>query len=280
MIQFDFDYYRPKTINEAVKMMLQTQEKGLKAVYYSGGTELITNFRKGKAKADVVIDLKGIKTLTTLEKMEDTFVLGAALSLNEIVETLPIEPLQLVLSKIADHTTRNTLTIGGNICGRLPYKEAVLPLLAMDATAVIASENGLIEKPLRDVFDRRLKLEPSEFLAQIKLSYHEETYFSHRETEGTEIDYPILHLFALQEENGIAVALSGYGSLPEFKVFETGTRQFTEEMLDTLRKNIIDTMGKNAKACQRASIKYRQHLLTCAIDDMVLALKGGDVNEA
>ncbi len=234
MIPFDFDYYRPNSIDEAVKIMHALTGSGKKAYYYAGGTELITNFRKGKSKADAVIDIKGLLELTELSLKNDELVMGAALSLNRVInhgvltnvkndintraKSSTHKAIKSVFNKIADNTTRNALTLGGNLCGRLTYKEAVLPLLAYDATVVIASQDGLYEKPLREVFDKRMKLGAEELLVKIKVKFNDKISFSLRETEGTETDYPVLHLFTLIDKEELFVGLSGYSSLPVYQL--------------------------------------------------------------
>ncbi len=291
MIQFDFEYYRPSSIGEATELMRSCLDSGQKAVYYSGGTELMTNFRKGKAKADVVIDLKAIEDLKVIDIVEDkmdetsikkSYRLGAALSLNALIEADIPEPLINVLDHIADHTTRNALTLGGNICGRLPYKEAVLPLLALDAVAVIATENGLVERKLREVFDKRLKLDPVEFLAQIKLDYQKQWYHCYRETEGTKVDYPVIHVFATCENHILNIGLSGYGSLPQFESIslkESAYSTLSKAQKSKFYLKLLSLFEGTAKKCHRASAEYREHLLKCAIEDMFESLEGGEIYE-
>lgn len=268
MIRFDFNYKNPETILEAVEIMSDCIESNKEAIYYAGGTELLTNFRNGKVHTDLVIDIKNIKPLNTLKYDKDTLVIGAAVSLSKIIEESNITPLNEVLRKIADHTTRNSLTLGGNICGRLPYREAILPLLALNATAVIATINGISEKPLREVFDKRLKLKHGELLVQINVEYNSQNYFAKRITEGTDIDYPIFHLFATKEDDIWNIALSGYGAYPIFESIQI------KEKENTL--NIINSVFKEqARKCSRASKEYRQHLLYCTLEEMI---KGGELS--
>lgn len=269
MIRFDFNYEKPETILKAVEIMSDCIESNKETIYYAGGTELLTNFRKGKVHADVLIDIKGLKPLNTLKYEKGALVIGAAVSLNRIIEESHISPLNEVLREIADHTTRNSLTLGGNICGRLPYREAVLPLLALNATAVIANENGINEKPLREVFDKRMKLRHNELLVEIIVEYKNQKHFAKRITEGTDIDYPIFHLFATREDDIWNIALSGYGAFPIFESIKISSEEDPKSI-------IYNVFKEDAKKCSRASIEYRQHLLLCTLEDMV---KGGELSE-
>ncbi|WP_224654403.1 FAD binding domain-containing protein [Escherichia coli] len=60
MSPFNFDYYKPESVEEALKLYSSEWKLGKKVVYFSGGTEVITFARGGKLTADTVIDLKGI----------------------------------------------------------------------------------------------------------------------------------------------------------------------------------------------------------------------------
>ena len=50
MINFDFDYYRPSKLDEAYKLYQTLTQENQKVLYYAGGTEIITAFRKGSLK--------------------------------------------------------------------------------------------------------------------------------------------------------------------------------------------------------------------------------------
>jgi xanthine dehydrogenase molybdenum-binding subunit len=60
MIEFDFEYYRPSTIEEAVGLYHTLHTSGKMPIYYSGGTEIITLARSGQIMMGAVIDIKGI----------------------------------------------------------------------------------------------------------------------------------------------------------------------------------------------------------------------------
>ena len=52
MIAFDFEYYKPETIAEAVETFAIENRKGKKVIYFAGGTEFITLARVNKLNAD------------------------------------------------------------------------------------------------------------------------------------------------------------------------------------------------------------------------------------
>ncbi len=55
-------------------------------------------------------------------------------------------------------TVRNRLSLGGNICGRLFYREAILPLLVSEAVMLVGSQNGIRRVPILNFFDKKASL--------------------------------------------------------------------------------------------------------------------------
>ena len=59
MISFDFSYYKPVSIEEAILLYQTLTSQGKKAMYYAGGTEIITGARMNQIVFDAVIDQIG-----------------------------------------------------------------------------------------------------------------------------------------------------------------------------------------------------------------------------
>lgn len=261
MINFDFDYYKPSDLESAYKLFVQLSTEGKKVVYYAGGTELVTLFRKGTHRADAVIDLKGVKGICEVEMNED-ITIGACSTLNDIIEVHDISILKNILIHIGDHTVRNAITLGGNICGRLPYKEALLPLIALNAQLVIYGKNGLFTKALREVFDKRLTLDKGEILYQIKYESKALNYGSRRYTETTVTDYPLVHVLVVDDEEKM-VLVSGFHSYPIFKLYK-------QESVQEIKAS-FNAFGKDN---MRGSSNYKRHLLMDALDGIFAELEG------
>ncbi len=259
MIPFDFDYYRPSTIQEAVSLMKGFMDNKEKASYYAGGTELMTNFRKGKMPVQAVIDIKAIHQVHQMTEGEEAWEIGAGVPLTRVIEETSLTPLNEVLRKIADHTTRNALSLGGNITGRLPYREAVLPLLAMEAQVSVASVEGVRTLALKDIFDKRLLLGAGDLLVSFHIPKAWPKTFAIRHTENTKVDYPIFHLLGADLGDQVLIGLSGYGSFPVYQYFDR--TQLTQE-------RIAEDFAAHAKDNQRATADYKRHLLAMALEDM------------
>ncbi|MGZ4108031.1 MAG: FAD binding domain-containing protein [Tumebacillaceae bacterium] len=87
MISFDFEYYKPDTIRQAVELHRRLEAEGKAPKYYGGGTEIITGARLDFFRTGAVIDLKGIPECNVMQFDRDTLVLGATVSLTRVSES-------------------------------------------------------------------------------------------------------------------------------------------------------------------------------------------------
>lgn len=85
-------------------------------------------------------------------------MLGAALSLGELEEANPFPLLTKAAREVADRTARNQITLGGNICGQIFYRETALPLFVAEADVIIAGPYGIRQCRFLDLFHQQLQL--------------------------------------------------------------------------------------------------------------------------
>jgi CO/xanthine dehydrogenase FAD-binding subunit len=166
MIPFELSFRRAESVEEAVQAWADATKDGQTALYYGGGTEIVTLARDNKRQADLLIDYKRIPDTQVCEidgTSADTWRVGSAVRLNTVIDTPGTGLIAHCFSGIADRTVRNSITVGGNICGMLAYREGVLPFLLLDGTVTYAhpGEGGAIEQatsPVVDLFRKKLQL--------------------------------------------------------------------------------------------------------------------------
>ena len=215
MIPVNFTYYRPDNLAEASKAYTIAEKEGSKPIYLAGGTEITTFCRNGTIKPGALIDIKRIPECRRLDEEGDDLVFGAALTLNEVVESGSY-PLLSRAAGIVDHTVRNRLTLGGNIAGRLPYRETVLPFLLVDSRVRLSGPDGERVVPLSNVFSKRLKISAGEFLVQLlvpKTATAAAWYYC-REVKKTRVDYPLMTACFLGINGAIRMAVTGAYGFP------------------------------------------------------------------
>ena len=169
MIAFDFEYYRPSTLEECIKVFQNLKVQGKRPIYYAGGTEIICRARGNDNFFNAVVDIKSVEECNVLDERENQLVIGSAVTLNKICEA-DIFPLLTMTSKwVADNTSRNKITIGGNICSAIPFKEAALPFLLCDSWAVIAENNTIKTLPFKQAFNEKMQLVDGTMLIQVRV---------------------------------------------------------------------------------------------------------------
>lgn len=261
IITADLVYYKPESLDEFHQCVAELKAKGLRFIYYAGGTEVVSALRQNKLQVDALVDVKGIEELTRIIETEAELIIGAAVPLNVIIDRMPESLLSKVSSKIADRTIRNVLTIGGNLCGRLPYREAVLPLLGMNAEVVLIQNGEIIRKKLMEVFDKRMLLTDNALLYQIILPKNEISWaFQRRFTESIGVDYPTLHFVAMASEAQVMLGLSGFAGFPVFKFMSRSQFDEAKHLPDAIMESFMNLV----KSDDRCSAEYRQFLLKSA----------------
>ena len=107
------------------------------AAYYAGGTELLLLMKQGVAQHDVLIDLKGIVSLSGISRAgADRVRVGSCVKHREIERSpllgdlLPLLPT--VERHVANVRVRNAGTLGGNLCFAEPHSDMTLVTLLLD----------------------------------------------------------------------------------------------------------------------------------------------------
>ena len=216
MIPFNFDYYRPDTIDEAVQIYKELENKGKSPIYYGGGSEIISMARAHKLYTQAVIDLKAIPECNMLEFQSKQLVIGSCVTLSNISESKLFPLLGKACGRIADHTMQCKITLGGNIAGTIIYRETVLPLLLTDCQVVFAGNDKPVKLSIHDVFKERLLLPKSCFIVQfiIEKEYTALPYIHVKKTKNEKIDYPLISVAALKKDETIRLAMSGVCQFP------------------------------------------------------------------
>lgn len=274
MIPYDFEYYQPSTVHEAVTLYQQLDLQRKMPRYWSGGTEMITLGRINQVITGAVIDLKRIPECREMSVREQKLILGSALTLSELYDSRVFPLLGETGAGVADRTSRNKITFGGNICGQFIYREAVLPLLLTESEVRIAGPAGTRQAPITQVFDRTLQLRRGEFLVQTVTdnSYTRLPYLTIKKRKVAAIDYPIVTVAAIRMNSGIRVAFSGVCAYPfrseaiEARLSQRGVplKARIDQASTLLPAPVLSDI--------KASAEYRELILKVALEDSLRAL--------
>ena len=277
MIPFNFEYYKPDTVQEAVKLFEDLHSAGKEPIYYGGGSEFISMARMNNVYAGAVIDIKGIKECNEYKLEDDKLVIGAGVTLTEIAEGNLFPLLSKAVKRIADHTMQGKITIGGNLCGTIIYRESVLPLLVSDSEVVIAGLKNKRKELLKNIFNERLQLNTGEMIVKIIIS-KEFLFLPHchvKRTKNEVIDYPLLSMVALKCENRINIAFSGLGDYP-FRATKMEDILNNEKILKEDRvQSAVDSIDDKIKSDMSGSKEYKSFMLFNVLGTALEKLQGG-----
>lgn len=263
MIGFNFEYYKPDTVAEAVKLFNDLESLGKKAIYYGGGSEFISMARMNNVYADAVIDIKGIKECNEYKLEGDNLIIGAGVTLTTIAEGDLFPLLSLAVKRIADHTMQGKITLGGNICGTIIYSESVMPLLISDSEVVIADKDGQRKELLKDIFRERLELKKGEMVVKIIVpkKFLDLPHLHVKRTKNEVVDYPLISMVAIKNKKKINMAFSGLGDYP-FRSIELEDILNNGKLSDDKKlQKAVDSIADKITSSLSGSKEYKEFML-------------------
>jgi len=172
MIPPSFEYLRPKTIPEAIKML---EQHGEAAKILSGGQSLIPMMKLRLARPGYLIDINRIAGLSYIREE------GGYLKIGGLTREAELELSPLVRSKypiladtthvIADPQVRNLATVGGNLAHGDPANDHPATMIALGAEVVANGPKGERVLPIESFFVSLFltALAPDEILTEIRV---------------------------------------------------------------------------------------------------------------
>ncbi len=165
-------YEAPTSLEDAVSLL--ADESGVAKVL-AGGTDLLVAIRSGRLEPDLVVDLKRIEEMTTIEPEDGGFRVGAAVpsaAMGAHEGLAAMWPGVVEAAGLIGSTQiQSRATIAGNLCNGSPAADSVPAMAAARAKASIVGPNGRRDVPVEDVpvGPGKLSLEKGEIVASILL---------------------------------------------------------------------------------------------------------------
>jgi CO/xanthine dehydrogenase FAD-binding subunit len=168
-------YKVPKSLDEAAEIL-----RAGNVTLFAGGTDVMPQTRAGRMKLQpVLMNLRRVPELLGIDEVGGMVRLGALVTITELLESALVRERLNLLWQSCDHFAsdqiRNAATVGGNVCNASPAGDTLVPLLALNARAVLAAKpNGSLQVrsvPLTEFFlgPGRTCRAPSELLAAVEV---------------------------------------------------------------------------------------------------------------
>ncbi|MBM4761869.1 FAD binding domain-containing protein [Bacillus sp. B15-48] len=272
-----FQYSRANSIQDANQQFNELLKNHHSPIYYSGGTEILTLERLDLLRPTAVIDIKAIPACWEYHFHDHQYlVIGSCLPLTTIENKNDFPLLTTVSKEVADRTARNKITIGGNICGDIFYRESILPFLLANSHFMIANGSGTRVESIHDVFNQHIRLQEGEFLVQIitEKKYLLAPFYTAKIRQQWKTGYPLITVAALKVDDELRFAFSGLCPFP----FRSSKMESVlnlpslsyEERIERSFRHLPTPILHDVEG----SAKYRMFVLKQILMDSLYALEG------
>jgi aerobic carbon-monoxide dehydrogenase medium subunit len=138
------EMYQPTSLQEASRLL---KENGPGGRFLAGGTDLVIAMKEKGLLPKYIVDLKRVPGLAGIRENSDgSMTIGALTTMYAIETSLVITKKYPFLAQSAAEVgsiqIRNRATIGGNMANATPSADVAPALIALNATAKIASTGG------------------------------------------------------------------------------------------------------------------------------------------
>ncbi len=134
-------YVAPRSLDEALAVLA-----GGGVSVLAGGTDLMPQARAGRRPLEpVLMNIRRVPELAGISA-GGSIRIGALVTITELRDSALVRerlgPLWQACDHFASDQIRNVATVGGNLCNASPAGDTLVPLLALDARAVLAAGTG------------------------------------------------------------------------------------------------------------------------------------------
>lgn len=173
MIPANFDYYAPKTLEEAIGVLAQHGED---CKVLAGGHSLLPAMKLRLTQIPVIVDIGRISDLNYIKVDGGTIRIGAMTTHGAVAASAEIKQYCPLLAEcgaqVGDQQVRNRGTIGGSLAHADPAADWPAAVLALDADLVLKGASGERILKASDFFVDMLTtdVQPGELLTEIRLT--------------------------------------------------------------------------------------------------------------
>lgn len=272
-ITTEFDYVKPKTLDEALHLLALYKET---AKVLAGGTDLIVHLKENLAAPEAVVDLKGIPGLDTIALDGYVLKLGAAVTFSQLIESSLIKtkfPLLWEMARtVASAGVRNRATVAGNICSAVPSADSAAVLQVYEAYVVVQSLRGRKKVSMNDWFTgpKKTVLAPDELVVEIELplfkTAHGGCYAKLSRYEGEDLAQGGLAVLAFAD-NTYKIAFCALGPKPA-RALRTEEVLNGKKLSDKLISEAGSALLKEISPITdiRSSKEYRVHMTAVMLE--------------
>jgi carbon-monoxide dehydrogenase medium subunit len=283
VIPAPFDYVRPSTVDEAVQALAAAGED---AKVLAGGQSLLPVLRMRLAAPTTLIDLGRVAELRGVREEGDELVIGAMTTHYDVQRDALVASHAALLKEatdtVADPQIRHRGTLGGAIAHADPAGDLPAPVLALEASLVVAGPSGRRTVPAADFFRDLFTtaLAPDELLVEIRVPKHTGWRAHYEKFNRVAQAWSMVAVaVTVRTEAGVIeearVALTNMGSTP---IRASGVEaalvgvQASAESIAAAASHAAE--GTNPPVDSNADVEYRRHLAQVLTGRAIAAAAG------
>lgn len=149
----NFDYSRPRTIDEAIRLL--SELKG-RSFILAGGTDMIPLMHVRGLSPQHIVDVKALEELKGITVEDGWLRIGATVTVHQIWSNPYIAgeypALHEAAASLGSFPVRCQATIGGNVCRASPSGDLLPSLLLYDAEVTLVNSSGRRKADLDEFF--------------------------------------------------------------------------------------------------------------------------------
>ena len=260
---YDFDYYKPASLDEAAKLLSKDGSKPL-----AGGMSLIPSLKMRLNRYAALVDLGALDSLKGIRREGDVLIIGAmtphavVAASAEVHEALPA--IATLAEGIGDPLVRNRGTIGGSMANADPAADYPSAIVGLGATVVTNKRSIAGDDFFKDVFETALQA--GEIIKEVRFPLPQKAaYAKYRQPASR---FAIVGVFVAKTAGGVRVAVTGAAtSVFRFKEAEAALgKRFEAAAMDG-----ITLQPDDLNSDIHASAEYRAHCVVEMTRRAVLA---------
>ena len=225
MIPAPFDYVAPASVDAALSTLQQLTSSGTEVKVLAGGQSLLPVLRLRMAAPETIVDLGRIEELRGVREECDSLVVGAMTTHDTMTRDPLVRQHALLLAlaaeTVADPQVRHRGTFGGALAHADPAGDMPAPVLALDASMVIAGQQGRRTVSAAEFFEDLFTtaLGEDELLVEIRVPKHTGWGAAYEKFHRVAQAWSIVGVAAAVRVDGgsiaeARVALTNMGSVP------------------------------------------------------------------
>ncbi|NBH01770.1 xanthine dehydrogenase family protein subunit M [Amycolatopsis sp. SID8362] len=283
MIPAPFEYARPSTVDEAVQALAAAGED---AKVLAGGQSLLPVLRMRLAAPTTLVDLGRVAELRGVREDGDALVIGS-MTTHYDVQRDPLVAEHAALLKaatdtVADPQIRHRGTFGGAIAHADPAGDLLAPVLALEASLVVAGPSGRRTVPAAEFFQDLFTtaLGPDELLVEVRVPKHTGWRAHYEKFNRVAQAWSMVAVaVTVRTEAGVIeearVALTNMGSTPVRASGVEAALVGVQAAADSIRAAAEHAAeGTNPPVDGNADVEYRRHLAKVLTGRAIAAAAG------